>query len=137
MAAHDKIKMLQDITFFQDVSGAYLGALASMCREVDFPARATIFEEYERAKEVYFILEGPISLARDLRRRRLPPDCRPGQGRSPGMVAAHRPNPTVRHGPNSDGGEGRCLRCRRTASLLQGQHCFWIRVHAPRCSGVG
>jgi CRP-like cAMP-binding protein len=63
MSSHDKTKILQDIAFFQDVGGDYLAELATMCREVSFPARATIFEEYERAKDVSFILEGSISLA--------------------------------------------------------------------------
>jgi CRP-like cAMP-binding protein len=63
MAVDDRIRKLKDIKFFEDASDADVAALAKMCREVSFPARATIFEECERATDVYFILDGSISLA--------------------------------------------------------------------------
>ena len=40
-----------------------LERLADFCREVELPARTFLFEEYQRAKEVYVILSGEVSLA--------------------------------------------------------------------------
>src|SRR5262245_46765515 len=49
--------------FFADIAEEHLESLAEICRDVDFPARHTIFEEHEIAKAVYVILKGEISLA--------------------------------------------------------------------------
>src|SRR5215212_4370522 len=49
--------------FFREFDAEHLKQLAGICRAVDFPARATIFEEHAPAKEVYVILSGQISLA--------------------------------------------------------------------------
>lgn len=54
---------LHKSSFFADIGDDDLATLAGMCRAVEFPARATIFEEYEPARDVYFIVSGEISLA--------------------------------------------------------------------------
>ena len=63
MPEPSKTELLRSVAFFDDVEERHLGDLARLCNEVSFPARATIFEEYDRAKDVYFILDGHISLA--------------------------------------------------------------------------
>jgi CRP-like cAMP-binding protein len=63
MSASDNIEALKEISFFQGVHEPLLEQLATMCWEVKFPARTTIFEEFDRAKDAYFILDGRISLA--------------------------------------------------------------------------
>jgi CRP-like cAMP-binding protein len=62
MSPDDKVKVLKGIEFFQDVGDAHLATLATMCREVAFPAGANIFEAREPATDAYFILEGIVSL---------------------------------------------------------------------------
>jgi CRP-like cAMP-binding protein len=41
----------------------HLQALAKMCQLAAYPNQTKIFEEFDRAKEVYFIVDGQISLA--------------------------------------------------------------------------
>lgn len=48
--------------FFRQMPSKHLDQLAEICREVDLPAQKTIFEEYDRAKDVYIILSGEVSL---------------------------------------------------------------------------
>jgi CRP-like cAMP-binding protein len=56
-------KLLSQHDFFQGLDKRYLAQLATMCRIVEFDIHTKIFEEFERARETYFILEGRISLA--------------------------------------------------------------------------
>jgi CRP-like cAMP-binding protein len=63
MSPANHVQLLRDISFFEGVDDRRLAQLAQMCRAVTFPARATMFEEFDRAKDVYFILEGNVSLA--------------------------------------------------------------------------
>lgn len=63
MTEIETTQLLRDLEFFQDIDEVYLRELAGLCRQREFPAYTTIFEEYDRAKEVYFIVEGVIPLA--------------------------------------------------------------------------
>jgi CRP-like cAMP-binding protein len=53
---------LKNSMFFRQMPGKHLDQLAEICREVELPAQKTIFEEYDRAKDVYIILSGEVSL---------------------------------------------------------------------------
>lgn len=57
------IDKLRSSDLFRDIDDDHLESLAEICREVDFPARHTVFEEYDLAKSVYIILSGEIYLA--------------------------------------------------------------------------
>lgn len=59
----EPIDLLRSINFFTGMNEGHLDALAKMCRVVDFPSRTIIFEEFDRAQDVYFIVEGSVSLA--------------------------------------------------------------------------
>ncbi|MCC6491808.1 MAG: Crp/Fnr family transcriptional regulator [Pirellulales bacterium] len=63
MADSSPIELLREINFFTGVADGHLNALAQLCRVVDFPSRTKIFEEFDRAQDVYFIVEGSVSLA--------------------------------------------------------------------------
>lgn len=63
MAASDTLKLLNEHRFFAGIDEAHLGALAKMCRIESFSPHTKIFEEFDRAKEVYFIVDGQIALA--------------------------------------------------------------------------
>jgi CRP-like cAMP-binding protein len=63
MTATSKVEQLRTTSFFGGFDEGHLTELAKLCREVDFPAGHTVFEEYEPAKSVYVILSGEISLA--------------------------------------------------------------------------
>lgn len=63
MADTQPIELLRGITFFAGMADEHLAALAKMCEVADFPSRTKIFEEFERAQDVYFIVEGTVSLA--------------------------------------------------------------------------
>lgn len=55
-------KHIRESLFFRQLPGKHLDELAEICREVSLPAQKTIFEEYDRAKDVYIILSGEVSL---------------------------------------------------------------------------
>jgi CRP-like cAMP-binding protein len=63
MATDETAKLLSEHEFFQGVDQNYLDQLQGMCRVTEYPTGTKIFEEFERAKDVYFILDGQISLA--------------------------------------------------------------------------
>jgi CRP-like cAMP-binding protein len=62
MATEDTAQLLSQQEFFQGADERYVQSLAKMCRVVEFPVRTKIFEEFDRAKETYFILDGQISI---------------------------------------------------------------------------
>lgn len=49
--------------FFDGFDVKHLESLATICQLQEFPARSTVFEEYDRARKVYILLSGEISLA--------------------------------------------------------------------------
>lgn len=49
--------------FFSDFDEDQLRRLADISRIVEFPARATVFEQFEKAGEVYVLLSGQVTLA--------------------------------------------------------------------------
>jgi len=63
MANTEIVELLRDTTFFRGIDDRYLHDLAPLCRQEEFANRTTIFEGSDRAKEVYFIVDGRISLA--------------------------------------------------------------------------
>jgi len=63
MNENDIITKLKRGRFFSDMQADDLEKVAKICREVELPQRTVIFEEYDRAKEVYIILSGQVSLA--------------------------------------------------------------------------
>ncbi|QEG33780.1 Crp/Fnr family transcriptional regulator [Bythopirellula goksoeyrii] len=63
MSQNDLIAKLKRGRFFSNMDPADLEEVAKICREVEIPQRTVIFEEYDRAKEVYIILSGQVSLA--------------------------------------------------------------------------
>jgi CRP-like cAMP-binding protein len=63
MAGTSIVEKLRTSDFFRDIADEHLEKLAEICREVNFPANHTVFEEYQPAKAVYVILSGEISLA--------------------------------------------------------------------------
>ncbi len=54
---------LQGSEFFRGFDDEHLMRLSEICERQEFPARSTVFEEFERARKVYIILSGEISLA--------------------------------------------------------------------------
>ena len=56
-------KRLKSSRFFRDMPDEHLEKLSNLCREVELPARTVVFEEYQRATDVYVILSGEVSLA--------------------------------------------------------------------------
>ncbi len=62
MSDQNTLETLRQCSFFKDVSGDHLEALAKIARIVDFPARKTIFSEFDEAKDVYVIVSGEVSV---------------------------------------------------------------------------
>lgn len=58
----DLISALRVVEFFEGFADEHLQRVAAISRQVEFPAHHTIFHEDERAKEVYVILSGRVSL---------------------------------------------------------------------------
>ena len=56
------VEKVKNSMFFRQMPSEHLAQLAEICREVELPAQETIFEEYDRAKDVYIILSGEVSL---------------------------------------------------------------------------
>lgn len=63
MTTTNVLEALRSSPFFSGCADDHLKRLAELGRIEEFPARATVFEEYELAKEVFVILSGQISLA--------------------------------------------------------------------------
>ncbi|TWU29749.1 Crp/Fnr family transcriptional regulator [Bythopirellula polymerisocia] len=63
MSDNDTVAKLKRSRFFSNMQAEDLEEVAKICREVELPQRTVIFEEYDRAKEVYIILSGQVSLA--------------------------------------------------------------------------
>ena len=56
------VAALRSMEFLRDIGVEHLDQLASISRLVDFGPRTTIFHEKEPAKDVYFIIDGTVSL---------------------------------------------------------------------------
>src|SRR4051794_8858832 len=56
MATQSKLEKLRSSAFFQEFPPEYFEQLVSIGREIELPARTTVFKEYDRAKDVYVIL---------------------------------------------------------------------------------
>ncbi len=54
---------LKKSRFFRNLSEEELEQLGAICREVELPPHYVIFEEYDRAREVYVLTRGEVSLA--------------------------------------------------------------------------
>lgn len=57
------VASLQQSRFFKNTNPDDLAEVVKLCREVELPAGKVIFEEYDRAAEVYIILSGKVSLS--------------------------------------------------------------------------
>jgi CRP-like cAMP-binding protein len=57
------LEALRHSKFFSGSAEDHLKRLADICRIEEFPARATVFEEFAPAHEVYVILSGEVSIA--------------------------------------------------------------------------
>ncbi len=62
MADTSIVNRVQESLFFRQIPEQHLAKLAEICKEVELPARTTVFEEYERARDVYVLLSGEVSL---------------------------------------------------------------------------
>lgn len=54
---------LRSSAFFRGFTDEQLQSLPEICHLQEIPARSTVFEEFDRARKVYIILSGEISLA--------------------------------------------------------------------------
>jgi CRP/FNR family cyclic AMP-dependent transcriptional regulator len=63
MANTEIVELLRDTSFFHGIDDRYLSDLAPLFRLEEFANNTTVFEEFDRAKDVYFIVDGRISLA--------------------------------------------------------------------------
>src|SRR3990170_1726334 len=54
---------LRSSKFFRGFTDEDLQGLAEICQLQDIPARSTVFQEFDRARKVYIILSGEVSLA--------------------------------------------------------------------------
>lgn len=63
MSTTNVLAALRGCPFFSGIPDDHLRRLAELGRIEDFPARETVFQEFELAKEVYVVLQGQISLA--------------------------------------------------------------------------
>lgn len=57
------IEKLKTSKFFRGFEDDPLQRLSAICQFEEFPARSTVFEQYDLARKVYVILSGEISLA--------------------------------------------------------------------------
>lgn len=63
MSGVDTAAKLKKSRFFQDMKSEDLEEIAKICHEIKLPPGLVIFEEYDRASEVYIILSGKVSLS--------------------------------------------------------------------------
>jgi CRP/FNR family transcriptional regulator, cyclic AMP receptor protein len=63
MGETDLFESLRASSFFRGFANEELQGLAEICQLQEIPARSTVFAEFDRARKVYIILSGEISLA--------------------------------------------------------------------------
>jgi CRP-like cAMP-binding protein len=63
MTTQSKLDKLRTSAFFQEFPPEYFEQVVDFGREIDIPARTTVFKECDLAKDVYVILSGEISLS--------------------------------------------------------------------------
>ena len=56
------LETLRGIKFFHDIGDEHLERFAELARPVDFPSHDVIFREQDKAKNVYLIVSGRVSL---------------------------------------------------------------------------
>jgi len=57
------VESLRGVDFFHDIADEYLVKLAEIARPVEYPAHSEMFHEHDRAKDMYVIISGKVSLA--------------------------------------------------------------------------
>ena len=62
MSEQNTLDALRRSSFFQDVADEYLEPLANIARIEEYPAKTNIFEEFEKAKDVFIVLSGEVSV---------------------------------------------------------------------------
>lgn len=62
MADESIIGKLKSLEAFGDIAPSHLEKLAPLCEVVNFDARTDIFRQYEKAVDVFAIVEGEVSL---------------------------------------------------------------------------
>ena len=101
MTTQSKLDKLRSSAFLKEFPPEYFDQLVAFGREIEIPARTTVFKEFDRAKDVYVILSGEIILAIDEN-----DDSRGNWNPSPrrfnGLVATRGATSTLRHGSNGD-----------------------------------
>jgi CRP-like cAMP-binding protein len=56
------VETLRGVEFLRDIADEYLERLAEIARPVEFRARTEMFHETDKAKDVYLIVSGNVSL---------------------------------------------------------------------------
>lgn len=56
------VETLRNVKFFHDITDDHLERLADIAKFVEFPARKEIFHEHDKAKDVFVIVSGQVSL---------------------------------------------------------------------------
>jgi len=56
------VETLRGVAFFRDIADEHLQQVAEIARPEEFPARTEIFREHEKAKDIYIIISGRVSL---------------------------------------------------------------------------
>lgn len=59
---NDTFDALRRSAFFQNVADEHLKPLAEIAKVVEYPARKTIFAEFEKARDVYVVVSGEVSV---------------------------------------------------------------------------
>ena len=62
MSGNSPLEKLKGCDFFQGFDVDHLNRLADICQLQQFPAHTTVFEEDDRARKVYVLLSGEVSL---------------------------------------------------------------------------
>ncbi len=57
------VEALRQTEFFQDFDDRHFDKLMEISRLVEYPARATLFHQYDVAKDVFVVVSGKVSLA--------------------------------------------------------------------------
>ena len=62
MSSNTVLEALQEMDFVQNLKPEHLEKLATMATEVEFPTKATIFQEGELSDKVYLIVDGKVAV---------------------------------------------------------------------------
>ena len=67
LTAQEKIKLLRNVSSFQELTDEKLEALAQLCKEKTFTTGDIIFKQGQKGGEIYIVVDGKVAIEREIK----------------------------------------------------------------------